>query len=166
MQRIAMALDAHACESASIPVASVWWPTPRGANARHAFTKVRQNAEVSVTTRSHRSVRIQLEDPIARGHAMYKPLVSSAPAHSILNAKAFDYTSSVETDIRKTFARVRRERAKKNAAINATHNVRPLIKKEAEMLPPGRTEPAAGRSRFVHAPATTCANSRAVEVQP
>jgi hypothetical protein len=97
---------------------------------------------------------------------MYKPLVSSAPAHSILNAQAFHYASSVETDIRKTFARVRRERAKVNASINASSNVRPLIKKEAEMPPPGRAEQAAGRSRFLHAPATTCANSRVVAVQP
>jgi GNAT superfamily N-acetyltransferase len=39
---------------------------------------------------------------------VYKPLVSSAPALSILNAQAFHYTSSAETDIRKTFARVQR----------------------------------------------------------
>ena len=84
---------------------------------------------------------------------MYKPLVSSTPAHSILNAQAFHYTSSVKTDIRETFARVRRERAKANASINATSNVRPLIKKEAEMLPPARAEQGAGRSRFSHAPA-------------
>ena len=38
-------------------------PTPRGATDRHVVTKVRPNAEVSVTTRSHGSVRIQLEDP-------------------------------------------------------------------------------------------------------
>ena len=37
----------------------------------------------------------------------YKPLLSSAPAHSILNAQAFHYTNSVDTDIRKTFERVR-----------------------------------------------------------
>jgi hypothetical protein len=97
---------------------------------------------------------------------MYKPLASSAPAHSILNAQAFHYTSSVGTDIRKTFARVRREGAKANASTNAPTNIRPLIKKEAEMPPPGRAEQAAGRSRFLHAPATTCANSRVVEVQP
>ena len=82
---------------------------------------------------------------------MYKPLVSSTPAHSILNAQAFHYTSSVETDIRKTFARVRA--TKDNASTNATSNVRPLIKKEAEMLPPARAEQGVGRSRFSHAPA-------------
>ena len=47
----------------------------------------------------------------------YKPLLSSAPAHSILNAGAFNYTNSVDTDIRKTFTRIRRERA--NAAVIA-----------------------------------------------
>lgn len=96
---------------------------------------------------------------------MYKLLVSSAPAHSILNAQAFHYTSSVETDIRKTFARVRRERAKTHASSSATSNVRPLIKKEAEMLPPGCAEQGARRSRFSHAPAATCTNSRVLEVQ-
>lgn len=96
---------------------------------------------------------------------MYKPLVSSAPARSILNAQTFHYTSRVETDIRKTFARVRRERVKANASINATSNVRPLIKKEAAMLPLGRAEQDSGRSPFSHAPATMRAHSR-VEAQP
>ena len=40
----------------------------------------------------------------------YKPLLSSAPADSIQNAQAFQYTNSAATDIRKTFARVRRAR--------------------------------------------------------
>lgn len=53
---------------------------------------------------------------------MYKPLLSSAPTHSILNAQAFHYTSSVETDIRKTFARVLRRRPRPNASINAARN--------------------------------------------
>ena len=53
-----------------------------------------------------------------------KPLLSSAPAHSILNAQAFHYTNSAETDIRKTFARVLRSRAKANAPINARATVR------------------------------------------
>jgi len=52
----------------------------------------------------------------------YKPLLSSAPAHSILNAQAFHYTSSAATDIRQTFARVRRSRAKANGPINAASN--------------------------------------------
>ena len=97
---------------------------------------------------------------------MYKPLASSAPAHSILNAQAFHYTCSVETDIRKTFARFRRERVKATASISAASNVRPWIKKDAEMLPPGRAEQAAGRSSFLHARATTCANLRVMEVLP
>ncbi len=45
----------------------------------------------------------------------YKPLLSAAPEHSILNAQAFQYTNSAETDIRETFARIRRER--ENAAV-------------------------------------------------
>ena len=57
----------------------------------------------------------------------YKPLLSSAPAHSILNAQAFRYTNSAATDIRKTFARVRRRREKADAASpDAAGNVRSL----------------------------------------
>jgi hypothetical protein len=41
----------------------------------------------------------------------FKPLVSSAPTHSILNARTFHYSSSADTDIRRTFARLRREAA-------------------------------------------------------
>ena len=44
----------------------------------------------------------------------YKPLLSSAPPHSILNAQAFRYTNSAATDIRKTFERVWRARANAN----------------------------------------------------
>ena len=40
----------------------------------------------------------------------YKPLLSSAPSNSILNAQAFQYSSSVDTDLRRTFERIRRER--------------------------------------------------------
>ena len=59
----------------------------------------------------------------------YKPLVSSAPAHRILNAQTFRYTSSVATDIRKTFARIRREQKVKGAATAAVvSNLRPLTK--------------------------------------
>ena len=46
----------------------------------------------------------------------YKPLLSSAPANSILNAQRFHYTNSASTDIRKTFANFRR-----NASKNAGH---------------------------------------------
>jgi len=57
----------------------------------------------------------------------YKPLVSSAPAHSILNAQAFQYTNSVATDIRKTFEKFRRSQASAaRALLNAASNVRPL----------------------------------------
>ena len=60
----------------------------------------------------------------------YKPLLSSAPAHSILNAQAFHYTSSAATDIRKTFARVRRRREKADAAsLNVASNVRSLYRR-------------------------------------
>ena len=52
----------------------------------------------------------------------YKPLLSSAPAHSILNAQAFHYTNSVATDIRKTFARIRRECVNAAVVVNiASH---------------------------------------------
>jgi hypothetical protein len=48
-----------------------------------------------------------------------KQLVSSAPEHSILNTR-FRYRSSVATDIRKTFARIRREQAKVRPVIDAS----------------------------------------------
>jgi len=56
----------------------------------------------------------------------YKLLVSSAPAHSILNAQTFHYVSSAETDIRKTFAKVRRAQARAAAFLNPAGNVRRL----------------------------------------
>ena len=59
----------------------------------------------------------------------YKPLLSSASAHSILNAQAFHYTNSAATDIRKTFAKVRRRREKADAAsLNVVSNVWPLCR--------------------------------------
>ena len=55
----------------------------------------------------------------------YKPLLSTAPAHSILNAQGFRYTNSAATNIRETFARIRRRRAKANAVTaNIADNVR------------------------------------------
>ena len=48
----------------------------------------------------------------------YKPLLSSAPAKSILNA-GFRYTNSAATDIRKTFARVRHDILARDAAPDA-----------------------------------------------
>ena len=82
-------------------------------NADHSLTTSRVR---TATLRSIRSSPANLvcEDLSAiRGNAVndYKPLLSSAPAHSILNAQAFHYTNSVETDIRKTFARVARNLA-------------------------------------------------------
>ena len=60
----------------------------------------------------------------------YKPLLSSAPAHSILNAQAFHYTNSAATDIRKMFARIRRRREKADAAsLNVASNVRRLYRR-------------------------------------
>ena len=62
----------------------------------------------------------------------YKPLLSTAPAHSILNAQAFHYTNSAATDIRKTFARVRRRREKADAtSLNVASNVRPLYRRSS-----------------------------------
>ena len=54
---------------------------------------------------------------------VFKPLVSSAPAHSILNAQAFQYTNSVATDVRKTFARIRRDLASRHAATTGRKEV-------------------------------------------
>ena len=54
----------------------------------------------------------------------YKPLLSSAPEHSILNAQAFHYTNAVATDIRRTFARIRRERASAAVVVNLASRVR------------------------------------------
>jgi len=53
----------------------------------------------------------------------HKPLVSSAPAHSILSAQ-FHYTSSAATDIRKTFAKVRRRQAATAIADDARQVIR------------------------------------------
>ena len=62
----------------------------------------------------------------------YKPLFSSAPAHSILNAQAFHYTNSVATDIRRTFASARRRREQADAAsLNVAVNVRPLYRRNS-----------------------------------
>lgn len=62
----------------------------------------------------------------------YKPLVSSAPAHSILNARTFRYTSSVATDVRRTFARVMSGRARALETTQAASNVRALPRKRCE----------------------------------
>jgi hypothetical protein len=57
----------------------------------------------------------------------YKPLLSSAPASSILNAQKFDYRNSASTDIRKTFAKFRRNASTQDQPHFAT-NVRTLTK--------------------------------------
>ena len=58
----------------------------------------------------------------------YKRLVSSAPASSILNAQTFRYTNSLATDIRKTFARLKRG-GPPAPLVAAASNVRPLKRK-------------------------------------
>jgi hypothetical protein len=76
----------------------------------------------------------------------YKPLLSSAPAHSILNARTFRYTSSVATDIRRTFARIRREQKAEHAAMpRVASNVRPLTKAACDASSSARS-PASLRS--------------------
>lgn len=65
----------------------------------------------------------------------YKPLLSSAPANSILNAQQFHYTNSASTDIRKTFANFRRNASKQNQPSVAT-NVRTLRKNPIDATPP------------------------------
>ena len=75
----------------------------------------------------------------------HKPLLSSAPAHSILNAQSFQYTSSADTDIRKTFARIRREREKAAAVIAIASNVRSLAAKVADVTVQPRLVPSLAR---------------------
>jgi len=64
----------------------------------------------------------------------YKPLLSSAPANSILNAQEFRYRNSASTDIRKTFANFRRNASKQNQPSVAT-NVRTLTKNPIDATP-------------------------------
>ncbi len=77
----------------------------------------------------------------------YKPLLSSAPAHSILNAQTFHYTNSAATDIRKTFARVMRSCTTAQAAVkNVGSNVRPLTKKACDTSLQGHSPKSFARS--------------------
>jgi hypothetical protein len=69
----------------------------------------------------------------------YKPLLSSAPAHSILNAQAFHYTNAVATDIRRTFARIRRERASAAVVVNLASHVRSVPTKACDSSLPSRS---------------------------
>jgi len=64
----------------------------------------------------------------------YKPLLSSAPANSILNAQKFHYRDSASTDIRKTFANYGRNASKQNQPSVAT-NVRTLTKSPIDATP-------------------------------
>ena len=73
----------------------------------------------------------------------FKPLLSSAPSHSILNAQAFHYTNSTDTDIRKTFARIRREHAKAAVVARMVNNVRPLGTRPGDAQPQARAPQAA-----------------------
>jgi hypothetical protein len=57
----------------------------------------------------------------------HKPLLSSAPPHSILNARTFRYSDSANTDIRRTFARARREAARGQSRPGSATNVLTLI---------------------------------------
>jgi hypothetical protein len=71
----------------------------------------------------------------------YKPLLSSAPAHSILNARTFHYRNSADTDIRKTFARLRRDASKKDVRSGIAPNVRAFTKHSTEGAPPSVPRP-------------------------
>ena len=75
----------------------------------------------------------------------YKPLLSSAPAHSILNAHAFHYTNSVATDIRKTFARIRRERANAAVVVNIASHARCVTTKATDSSFPRRSVQSTAR---------------------
>lgn len=75
----------------------------------------------------------------------YKSLLSSAQAHSILNAEAFRYTNSVATDIRKTFARIRRERANAAVIVDIASQVRCLTTKTCDTALPRRSVQSTGR---------------------
>ena len=69
----------------------------------------------------------------------YKPLLSSAPAHSILNAQAFHYRDSVDTEIRRTFARIRRERANAAVVVNLASHVRSVATNACDSSLPSRS---------------------------
>jgi len=109
-------------------------------------TEFPRNADVSLTTpriagaNVRRMTSTQMIGAIAnvRHNAMkqYKPLLSSAPANSILNAQEFHYRNSASTDIRKTFANFRRNASKQNQPRVAT-NVRTLRKNPIDATPAG-----------------------------
>src|SRR4029434_10409093 len=74
-----------------------------------------ERAMETARTRCRRSRHFLQPMSIAMNH---KPLISTAPVHSILNAH-FRYTNSTLTDIRKTFERIRREHGQAKAARSA-----------------------------------------------
>jgi hypothetical protein len=112
--------------------ADVSLTTPRIARAnvrRMTSTKtigVSGNVRHSVPRRDQRHASLTMKH--------YKPLLSSAPANSILNAQQFHYTNSASTDIRKTFANFRRNASRKNQPSVAT-NVRTLTKNPLDATP-------------------------------
>jgi hypothetical protein len=101
-------------------------------------TRVTQSATLhGVSSISSRQVKCKRDDnprPASRTVKQYKPLLSSAPANSILNAQEFHYRNSASTDIRKTFARFRRNASKQNQPSVAT-NVRTLTKNPIDATP-------------------------------
>ncbi len=68
----------------------------------------------------------------------YEPLSSSAPAHIILNAQTFQYPNSAEMDIRKTFARIRREGENAAVVVDIASRVRGLGGKPCDTSLPRR----------------------------
>jgi hypothetical protein len=75
----------------------------------------------------------------------YKPLLSSAPAHRILDAQAFQYRNSVDTDIRKTFARIGRERATAAVVVNIASHARCVTTKATDSSLPRRSVQSTAR---------------------
>ena len=65
--------------------------------------------------------------------------MNSAPAYSILNAQAFHYTNSVDTDIRRTFARNRRGRANAAVGVNLASHVRSVTTNACDSSLPSRS---------------------------
>ena len=119
---------------------------------RSSTIEAGQIRDVSMTTRITQSATLHDDlvtiqptshDPTRSGRLkgaarttmkQYKPLLSSAPANSILNAQGFHYRNSANTDIRKTFANFRRNASKQKQPIVAT-NVRTLTKNPIDATP-------------------------------
>ena len=101
-------------------------------------TRVTQSATLhGVSSISSRQVTRKRDDnPRHASLTMkqYKPLLSSAPANSILNAQKFHYRNSASTDIRKTFANFRRNASRQTQPSAAT-NVRTLAKNPIDATP-------------------------------